>query len=96
MENKISVATEQLSSLRVADSQRRAGDSGYYLQIVELEKQLDLSKSLLSVVNDTVLIKEPTVSPIKSKAALYVALAAVMGLFAGLFTVLAIDWWKKS
>jgi len=48
------------------------------------------------VISDTSIIKTLAVSnPANSKILLNTIIAALLGLFAGAFLVLAADWWQK-
>jgi len=96
LESKILQTEEELAKLKEVAESRKAGDGGYYIQIMEMEKQLNQSRSALAAVGNTSVIKQPTVSEAKSRLGVDVALAAVIGLFAGIFSAFVIDWWRKS
>lgn len=108
-QKKILETEDMISKLKIAIDSRQGSNTGYYLQIVELQRQLDMQRQLelerqldrfgsaLASVSNTVVIKQPVVSVVnKPRIVLNIALAAILGIFTGIFLAFVIDWWKKK
>lgn len=95
-ENEISKIQQVLAELRAGANRFQTANNDYYSQTAELEHRLGQAQLSSAAVADTALIKQPSVAgPVEPRVALNVALAAVLGLFAGIFLALAANWWRK-
>jgi len=66
--------------------------------IENLNAQINALKASLDDIKPTQVIKSPTVSgePIKPRPLLNIVIAAVLGLFVGVFLAFFQEWWEKS
>jgi len=66
--------------------------------IESLNAQINSLRASLEDIKPTKIVKSPTVSekPIKPRPALNMAIAGVLGLFAGVFLAFGREWWEKS
>ncbi len=66
--------------------------------IESLNAQINALRASLDEIKPTQVIKSPTVSgePIKPRPALNIVIAAVLGLFVGVFLAFFQEWWEKS
>ena len=69
-----------------------------YLEINSLENQINSLQGQIEDIRPTQVIKSPTVSasPIKPRPLLNIVIAAVLGLFIGVFLAFFQEWWGKS
>ena len=69
-----------------------------YLEINSLENQINSLQGQIEDIRPTQVIKSPTVSasPIKPRPLLNIVIAAVLGLFIGVFLAFFQEWWEKS
>jgi len=66
--------------------------------IENLNAQINALKASLDDIKPTKIVKSPTVSgsPIKPRIKLNIVIAAVLGLFVGVFLAFFQEWWEKS
>ena len=66
--------------------------------IAQLQITLSNLKSEMSAAEPTKILKNPTISaePIKPRPLLNIVIAAVLGLFVGVFWAFFQEWWQKS
>ncbi len=66
--------------------------------IESLNAQINALRASLDEIKPTQVIKSPTVSgePIKPRPVLNIVIAAVLGLFVGVFLAFFQEWWEKS
>ena len=66
--------------------------------IENLDAQINSLKASLDDIKPTKILKTPAVSenPIRPRIKLNIVIAAVLGLFLGVFLAFAKEWWKKS
>jgi len=69
-----------------------------YLEINSLENQINSLQGQIEDIRPTQVIESPTVSasPIKPRPLLNIVIAAVLGLFIGVFLAFFQEWWEKS
>ena len=69
-----------------------------YLEINSLENQINSLQGQIEDIRPTQVIKSPTVSasPIKPRPLLNIVIAAILGLFIGVFLAFFQEWWEKS
>ena len=76
-----------------------------YLEIIGLENGTNALKGEINVlqkkgyeIRPTVVLKQPTVSekPIRPLLVINILLAAVLGIFTGIFFALTREWWEKN
>jgi len=66
--------------------------------IESLNAQINALKASLDEIKPTQIIKSPTISeePVKPKPLLNIVIAAVLGLFVGVFLAFFKEWWEKN
>ena len=69
-----------------------------YLEINSLENQINSLQGQIEDIRPTQVIESPTVSasPIKPRPLLNIVIAAILGLFIGVFLAFFQEWWEKS
>jgi len=69
-----------------------------YLEINSLENQINSLQGQIEDIRPTQVIKSPTVSasPIKPRPLLNIVIAAILGLFIGVFLAFFQEWWEKN
>jgi len=82
------------AELSLVEKQKIYADEG----IAQLQITLSNLKSEMSAAEPTKILKNPTISaePIKPRPLLNIVIAAVLGLFVGVFLAFFQEWWQKS
>ena len=87
-----------INSLRRSKEDLEVQINSLKTNIESLNAQINALKASLEEIKPTQVIKSPTVSekPIKPNKKLNIVIAAVLGLFAGVFLAFFQEWWEKS
>ena len=87
-----------INSLRRSKEDLEVQVNSLKTNIESLNAQINSLRASLDEIKPTQVIKSPTVSgePIKPRPLLNIVIAAVLGLFVGVFLAFFQEWWEKS